>query len=81
VDVGNDHSIRLNQMVVTLQELGDKLTLVFSARGNRSMFIRGFSKLAYGEVFQVLDIAQRSGATNIALIKSDEESAKAQGDQ
>lgn len=32
------------------------------------MFVRGDSKLPYGEVFKVMDIAKHSGAGEIAML-------------
>jgi biopolymer transport protein ExbD len=71
VDVSKDHSIKINNLDVTLEDLGPKLVTIFSARANKNMFIRGDKDLAYGEVFKVLDIAKRSGVADIALLRSD----------
>src|SRR5262245_19469113 len=70
VEIGDDHSLRINNMQVTLDTLGEKLFQIFAARANKNMFIRGSSELHYGEVFQVLDIAKKSGVGDIALLLS-----------
>ena len=69
VEIAADHSIRINQLPVTLDTLGPKLFEIFSARANKNMFIRGDGELPYGEIFKVLDIAKRSGVGDIALIQ------------
>jgi biopolymer transport protein ExbD len=69
VDMDLDHTIRLNQQPVTLKELESKLTEVFRRRAVKNLFIRGDSSLPYGDVFILLDIGKRSGATDIALLE------------
>jgi biopolymer transport protein ExbD len=72
VDIDPDHTIRLNNLRVTFEELGPKLVLIFNARANKNMFLRGDPRLAYGEMFRVLDLAKRSGAVDIALLGATE---------
>ena len=69
VDMDMDHTVRLNQKVVTLQELESTLREIFQYRAVRNLFIRGDSALPYGDVFILMDIAKRSGATDIALLE------------
>ena len=76
VDIAKDHTIKINNLNVTIDELGPKLVTIFSARANKNMFIRGDVELAYGEVFRILDIAKRSGVVDIALLRSDGGAAK-----
>jgi biopolymer transport protein ExbD len=35
----------------------------------KNLFIRGDSALPYGDIFVLMDIAKRSGATDIALLE------------
>jgi biopolymer transport protein ExbD len=69
VDIDLDHSVRLNNQPMSLEQLETTLTQVFSSRAVKNLFIRGDSDLAYGDVFVLLDIAKRSGATDIALLE------------
>ena len=71
VEIGADRSIRINQLPVTLDSLGQKLFEIYRARANKNMFIRGDAGLPYGEVFKVLDIAKRSGVGDIALLSQE----------
>jgi biopolymer transport protein ExbD len=69
VEMDIDHTVRLNQKAVTLQELESTLSEVFQYRAVKNLFIRGDSALPYGDIFILMDIAKRSGATDIALLE------------
>ena len=69
VEMDLEHTIRLNQQIVTLQELESTLSEVFRYRAVKNLFIRGDSSLPYGDVFVLMDIAKRAGATDIALLE------------
>ncbi|MCL2878035.1 MAG: biopolymer transporter ExbD [Acidobacteria bacterium] len=69
VEMDLERTVRLNQKVVTLQELESTLREVFQQRAAKNLFIRGDGALPYGDVFVLLDIAKRSGATDIALLE------------
>ncbi len=71
VDMNLDRTIMLNNQPVSMEELEATLTQVLSRTAVRDVFIRGNSALRYGDVFVVLDIARRSGASNIALLRKD----------
>lgn len=75
VDMDFDHTVRLNQQVITLKELETTLTEIFRRRAVKNMFIRGDSSLAYGDVFVLLDIAKRSGVGDIALLQKKDKDA------
>jgi len=83
VDIDLDHTVRLNNQPVTLEQLETTLTQVFARRAVKNMFIRGDSSLPYGDVFILLDIAKRSGVGDIALLdkkaKSDAPAGSAKG--
>src|SRR5512138_3593356 len=68
VDIDLDHTVKLNNQPVTLEQLETTLTQVFARRAVKNMFIRGDSSLPYGDVFILLDIAKRSGVGDIALL-------------
>jgi len=69
VEMDLDHTIHLNQQIVTLQQLESTLHEVFQYRAVKNIFIRGDSALPYGDIFVLMDIAKRSGATDIALLE------------
>src|SRR5687768_7200157 len=68
VDIDADHSIKINETPVTVEDLGATIFRIYSARANKNMFVRGDSKLPYGEVFKIMDIAKHSGAGEIAML-------------
>jgi biopolymer transport protein TolR len=70
VDIDINHSIKLNMQPITIDSLGVTLTQLFANRVNRNLLIRGDGRLAYGEVFKVLDLAKHSGASDIALLQT-----------
>ena len=76
VEMDLDHSIRLNNQPYTLEKLETTLSQVFSQRANKSMFIRGDATLPYGDMFVLLDIAKRSGASDIALLDKGEKTPR-----
>ena len=69
VEMDLDHTIRLNQQIVTLQQLESTLSEVFQFRAVKNLFIRGDRALPYGDIFVLMDIAKRAGATDIALLE------------
>jgi len=77
VEMDADHTVRLNQQVVTLQELENTLKEIFRRRAAKNLFIRGDSSLPYGDIFVLLDIAKRSGVDDIALLKKSTDMAGA----
>jgi biopolymer transport protein TolR len=68
LEVDLNHDIRINQRPVTLEDLQTTLYAIYSGRVDKNMFIRGDEGLNYGFVFQILDIAKRSGVGDIALL-------------
>ena len=68
VEVDLNHDIRINTMPVTLENLQKTLYDIMIGRVDKNMFIRGDPGLPYGYVFQILDIAKRSGVADIALL-------------
>jgi biopolymer transport protein TolR len=68
LEVDLNHDIRINQRPVTLEELQATLYAIYRGRVDKNMFIRGDGGLQYGFVFQILDIAKRSGVGDIALL-------------
>lgn len=79
VEMDIDHTVRLNQQVVTLRELEATLTEVFQRRAAKSIFIRGDASLPYGDIFVLMDIAKRSGVADIALLEKSTTSASVIG--
>jgi len=69
VEMDLDHTIRLNSGVIELPALEGTLTEIFQRRALKQLFIRGDRALPYGDIFVLMDIAKRAGATDIALLE------------
>jgi biopolymer transport protein ExbD len=72
VEMDLDRTVKLNSQPITLEELEETLTTVFSRRAVKNLFIRGDANLPYGDIFVLLDIAKRSGVGDIALLTKNE---------
>jgi biopolymer transport protein TolR len=59
---------KINQVNVTVNDLGSRLKAIFSVRANKVMFIKGEGNLDFSAVAQVVDIGKGAGAINIGLI-------------
>jgi biopolymer transport protein TolR len=68
VEVDLNRDIRINTTPVSMANLQSTLYNIFINRVDKHMFIRGDPNLPYGFVFQILDIAKRSGVGDIALL-------------
>lgn len=79
IDIDLDHTVRLNNQPMTLEQLETTLTQVFARRAVKNLFIRGDSSLPYGDVFILMDIAKRSGVGDIALLDKKVKSGSASG--
>lgn len=63
-------SYKINQDSVSIDDLGSRLSAIFSIRANRVMCIQGDDTLDFSTVARVLDIGRGAGADHIGLITS-----------
>jgi len=68
ITVLRDQAVRLNQEVVSLRNLDERLRLLFRNRGGGVIFIGAEKDLDFGRVAQVIDMARGAGLTRIALM-------------
>jgi biopolymer transport protein ExbD len=61
---------KINQDNVSLNDLGSRLSAMFSVRANKAMCIRGSDNLNFSTVARVMDIGKGAGADHIGLITS-----------
>lgn len=61
-------NVRINQDPVTLDSLGSRLLDIYKARANKNMFVSANSKLLYGDVVKIIDIAKGAGVGDIGLL-------------
>ncbi len=63
-------SYRINHDEVSKDELGGRLTFIFSSRANRTMFVKGDDHLDFSVIAKVVDIGRSAGASRIGLMTS-----------
>jgi biopolymer transport protein TolR len=63
-----DRQVSLNQEVMNLGRLEDRLTGLFKTRTTKVVFIRGDKGLEFGEVAEVMDVAKGAGVVRIGLM-------------
>jgi len=63
-----DLSVLINQQVVELRMLQDELRRIYSARQDKTIFIRADAKLPYGRIMEMIDIAKGAGVEVLGII-------------
>ena len=70
IQVGKDHSLKINQEETnyTEQTLGPRLEDIFKTRAERVVFVRGDGDLEYQYVARAIDIAHGAGIDKVGLM-------------
>lgn len=63
-------SYKINEDQVSFNDLGSRLSALFSVRANKSLCIRGDDNLEFSTVAKVMDIGKGAGADHIGLMTS-----------
>ena len=63
-----DMSVLINQQEVSLNVLQDELRRIYSARQDKTIFIRADAKLPYSRVMEMIDIAKGAGVEVLGII-------------
>ena len=63
-----DLSVLINQQVVDLKVLQDELRRIYSARQDKTIFIRADAKLPYARIMEMIDIAKGAGVEVLGII-------------
>ena len=63
-------SFSINQSDVSIDELGDRLSSIFSVRAEKVMFVKADDNLDFATIAKVMDIAKGAGADHIGLLTS-----------
>ena len=66
--VERDGSIRLNAERIELLTLYERLSQIYSARGDTVLFVRGDQHLEFRQIAAVMDIAKGAGLQRVALM-------------
>jgi biopolymer transport protein TolR len=65
-------SYKINQENVSIEELGNRLSSIFSLRAERVMFVKADDHLAFATIARVVDIGKGAGAEQIGLLTSED---------
>jgi len=68
VSVSDAMIIAINNEQTDIGSLGMRLQDIYSARANKNMFISAGTRLPYGDVVKIIDIAKGAGVGDIGLI-------------
>ena len=63
-----DLSVLINQQAVELKLLQDELRRIYSARQDKTIFIRADAKLPYSRIMEMIDIAKGAGVEVLGII-------------
>jgi len=68
ISLNADGSMFINREPVTFETLSQRLIAIYSARADKSIFIKGDNRLIYGDVVKAIDIAKGAGVEEIGLM-------------
>ncbi len=68
VSLNTDGSMFINKDPVSFDSLSQRLTQIYSARADKSIFIKGAKGLIYGDIVKAIDIAKGAGVEQIGLM-------------
>ncbi len=68
VTVKRDGKVFVQRAEVKLVELEQKMRTIFETRGNKEVFLRADTKVAYGRVAKTLSALRRAGATRVGMV-------------
>lgn len=68
VSLNTDGSMFINKDPVNFDSLSQRLTQIYSARADKSIFIKGAKGLIYGDIVRTIDIAKGAGVEQIGLM-------------
>lgn len=60
----------INQSDVNIDELGDRLSSIFSVRAEKVLFVKADDDLDFAAIAKVMDIGKGAGADHIGLLTS-----------
>lgn len=63
-----DQTVLINQQEVDLNVLQDELRRIYSARQDKTIFIRADAKIPYSRVMEMIDIAKGAGVETLGII-------------
>ena len=74
-----DKKISINHQDVTLNDLEEKLRVIFEDRKDKTMFISADGALRYGDIVNVIDAAKGAGVEKVGIVTEGMRKAGATG--
>ena len=68
ITVKRNGKIYVQRAEVGLGDLEAKMRTIFETRGNKEVFLRADTKVAYGNVAKTLSALRRAGATRVGMV-------------
>jgi biopolymer transport protein TolR len=68
ISIEEGNLITVNRSPVDVADLESRLKDIFSARSDKTVFVRASGKVPYGKVVQAMDIARGAGVERIGII-------------
>ena len=68
IEVAKDHSIKVNNQPVTINELQARLADIFKTRANKVLFVKGDKDVTYRYVAQAIDAATGAGLEKVGIM-------------
>ena len=53
---------------MTMEDLEERLRLIFEARRDKTLFVSGAATLRYGDIMEVIDAAKGAGVQRVGII-------------
>jgi len=66
--IGGEASFRINQQVVSRQDLPGRLVDIFANRAQRVLFVKGDDQLKFTQIAEVIDISHAAGVDHVGLL-------------
>jgi len=63
-----DFSVDINKEIYSFDQVEDRLRQVYSARQDKTIFIRAYAKVPFYKVIELIDIAKGAGVDTTGLI-------------
>ena len=60
--------IAINQQPVTLNDLRARLSALYAARSDKTLYVMGDGSLPYGRIVEAIDVAKGAGVTRVGIV-------------
>jgi biopolymer transport protein ExbD len=67
-EMGPQRDLSINRQPVTMEDLEERLRLIFEARRDKTLFVSGAATLRYGDIMEVIDAAKGAGVQRVGII-------------